>query len=130
MIRLKEGESTPELDRDLWDFFRGNRKLSSADESNAWMQYEYARSSKLIVKAVEAIRRNSQPSAASTPHPAFAKTLARVFRNFLQFPGCKSPRRSLPRALRRSKNSSFQRRIPPSMIQSDFTSGRVNCEFS
>ena len=82
MIHLKKGGTDPQVDPDLWDFFRGNRRPSSTDEANTWMQYEYARSSKLIVKAVEAIRRNSLPSATSIRYPAFAQMLAKVFPEF------------------------------------------------
>jgi hypothetical protein len=76
---------------DLWDFVSARVSLPPAEQLYAWLNYEYARSYRPMVEAVQSIREKRQ----ADPHFAFARMLAR---HFPEFPG--TPWSSIPAGIR------------------------------
>ena len=78
LAAIKEG-AAPRLDPALWDFFSDTKRISGDHQLLPWLHYEYARSYRPVVEAVQRIRNHP---ADPEPTFAFAKMLAKRFPEF------------------------------------------------
>ena len=84
LAAIKEG-AAPRLDPALWDFFSDTKRISGDHQLLPWLHYEYARSYRPVVEAVQRIRNHP---ADPEPTFAFAKMLAKRFPEFPDIPTC------------------------------------------